>query len=137
MVNHRGHGAFTARSAYRNRAGFLRNLREHLATVHHGDTEFLCTLQIGVCILNGGTHHHGREARDNARAVLREALDSAILELAHHERLFALARKEFTELTVGPAYRDSLARQVLGDSTHAHTRNTDKEVGFHIFNSFK
>ena len=130
MVNHRGHGAFTARPAHRNRAGFLRNLREHLATVHHRNAKFLRTLQIGVRVLDGGTHHHGREARDNARAVLRKTLDSAILELAHHKRLFALAREEFTELAVGPAHRNALARQVLRDGTHAHARNTDKEVRF-------
>ena len=132
VVNHRGHGRLSARTAHRNRAGFFRNLREHLATVHHRDAEFLCTLQIGVRILDSGTHHHGGQARDNARAVLREALDSAVLELAHHERLFALARQEFTELTVGPAHRNALARQVLSDGTHAHASNTDKEVRFHI-----
>ena len=128
VVNHRGHGRLSARTAHGNRAGFFRNLREHLATVHHRDAEFLRTLQIGVRVLDGGTHHHGGQARDNARAVLRKALDSAIFELTHHERLFALARKEFTELTVGPAHRNALARQVLRNGTHAHASNTDKEV---------
>ena len=130
VVNHRGYGRLSARPAHGDGLRFLRNLREHLATVHHRDAEFLRTLQIGIRVLDGGTHHHGGQARDNARAVLREALDSALLELAHHERLFTLARQDFTDLTVGATHRDSLARQVLSDGTHAHASNTDKEVGF-------
>ena len=137
VVNHRGHGRLAAGTAHGNRAGFFRNLREHLAAVHHRDAEFLRTLQIGVRILDGGTHHHGGQARDNARAVLRKALDSAVFELAHHERLFALACQKFTELTVRPAHRNAPADKVLGNGAHAHASNTDKEVRFHIFNSFK
>ena len=134
VVNHCGHGGLTARTAHGDGLRLFRNLREHLATVHHGDAEFLRTLQIGIRVLDGGTHHHGIEARDNARAVLRKALDSAVFELAHHERLFRLARKEFAKLAVGTAHRNALANEVLGNGAHAHARNTDKEVRFHIRN---
>ena len=131
VVNHRGHRRFSARAANRNRARFLRNLREHFAAVHHRDAEFLRTLQIRIRIFNRGAHHHSSQAFDNARTILRKALDSAFFELAHDKRLFCFTAKVLAKLTVATANSNALAYQILRNGTHAHASNTDKKVRFH------
>ena len=128
VVNHRGHGRFSARARDSNRVGFFRNFREHFAAVHHRDAKFLCTLQIRIRIFNRGAHHDCGKPFDNAGTILRKALDSAIFELAHDKRLLGFPVQELAELAVATAHSNALAHQILRDGTHAHASNTDKEV---------
>ena len=98
--------------------------------MHHRNAKFLGTLQIRIRIFDSGAHHDGGKTFDNAGTILRKALDSAIFELAHNKRLLGFSVQELAELTVATAHGNALAHQILRDGTHAHARNTDKEVRF-------
>ena len=96
--------------------------------MHHWDAKFLRALQIRIRIFDSGAHHNCGKTFDNTGTILRKALDSAIFELAHDKRLLGISVQELAELTVATAHGNALAHQILRDGTHAHARNTDKEV---------
>ena len=126
VSEHRCYGGLPARANHRYEPVGRKRAGEGLCAVGHGDAERLRLREAGVRVLDGGTHHHGGQARDNARTVLRKTLDATFFKLSHHKRLFCR-----TELTVRPANRNTFANQILGNGTHAHARNTDKKVRFH------